>query len=70
MKEQLEKFEKRNQEEYETIVDLKLQVEEATTIKEAISNSLKDKLEKLATEIEKQSKEIVKLRRQLEDKEK
>ena len=74
LQEQLEKFEERNKEESEkatqTKIDLKLQVEEATTIKESISNSLKDKLEKLATEIEKQSEEIVKLKRMLEDKDK
>ena len=54
----MEKSDKKNQEEYEkateTIIDLKLQVEEATKIKEPISNSLKDKLEKSATKIEKQ----------------
>ena len=49
---------------------MKLQVEEATRIKEAISKYLKDKLEKSATEIEKQSEDIVKLRRPLEDKQK
>ena len=53
LKEQLDKSEKRNQEESEkatqTIINLALQVEEATRIKEAISNSLKDKLEKSAT---------------------
>ena len=57
--EQLDKSEKRNQVESvkatHTIIDLKLQVEEATRIKEAISNSLKDKLEKSTTENEKQS---------------
>ena len=50
LQEQLDKSEKRNQEESEkdthTIIDLKIQVEEATKIKESISNSLKDKLEK------------------------
>ena len=51
-------------------MNLKLQDEEATRIKEAISNSLKDKLEKSATENEKQIEEIVKLRRKLEYKEK
>ena len=60
LQEQLDKSKKRNQEEYEkatqTIIDLKLQVEEATKIKEVvISNSLKDKLEKSATYIEKKS---------------
>ena len=59
LREQLDKSEKRNQEEFEkatqTIINMKLQVEEATRIKEAISKSLKDKLEKSATEIEKQS---------------
>ena len=74
LQEKLDKSEKRNQEESEnpthTIIDLKLQVEEATRIKESISNSLKDKLEKSATEIEKHSEEIVKLKRLLEDKEK
>ena len=53
MQEKLDKYEKRNQEESEkatqTIIDLKLQVEEATRIKESISNSLKDQLEKSAT---------------------
>ena len=48
LKEQLDKVEKKNQEEYEkatqTIINLKLQIEEATKIKEAISKSLKDKL--------------------------
>ena len=70
----MDKTEKRNQEEYEkethTIIELKIKVEEATRLKEAISNSLKDKLEKSATKIEKKSEEIVKLRRLLEDKEK
>ena len=51
LQEKLEKYEKRNQEESEkathTIIDLKLQVED-TRFKEAISNSLKDKLEKSA----------------------
>ena len=32
-----------------TIINLKIQVEEVTKIKEAISNSLKDQLEKSAT---------------------
>ena len=53
LQEQLDKSEKKNQEESkkatQTIIDLKLQVEEATKIKESISNSLKDKLENLAT---------------------
>ena len=53
-----------------TIIYLKIQVEEATRIKESISNSFKDKLEKSTTKIEKQSEEIVKLGRLLEDKEK
>ena len=74
LQEQLDKYEKRNQEESEksthTIIDLKLQLKEATRMKESISNSLKDKLEKSPTKIEKQSKEIVKLRRLLEEKEK
>jgi len=74
LQEQLDKSEKRNQEESEkatqTIIDLNLQVEEATRIKEAISNSLKDQLEKSAVENKRQSEEIDKLRRQLEDKEK
>ena len=52
------------------IIDLKIQDEEATWIKEPIANSLKDKLEKSATKIEKQSEEIAKLKRKLEDKEK
>ena len=39
-------------------------------MKEAISNSLKDKLEKSATNIEKKSEEIIKRKIQLEDKEK
>ena len=60
LQEQLDKAEKKNQEESEkatqTIINLKLQIEEATRIKEAISKSLKDKLEKSATEIEKHSK--------------
>ena len=55
LQEQLDKSEKRNQEESEnpthTIIDLKLQVEEASRIKEAIFNSLKDKLGKFATKI-------------------
>ena len=55
----LDESKKNNQEESEkatnTIIDLKLQVEEATKIKEYISNSLKDKLEKSTTENEKQS---------------
>ena len=59
LQEQLDKSKKRNQEEYEkatqNIINMKLQVKEATRIKEAISNSLKDKLEKSATKIEKQS---------------
>ena len=50
LQEQLVKSEKRNQEEYEkatqTIINVKLQVEEATRIKESISKYLKDKLEK------------------------
>ena len=50
LQEQLDKSEKRNQEESKKatyiIIDVKLQVKEATKIKEAISNSLKDKLEK------------------------
>ena len=70
----MDKADKRNQEESgkatQIIIDLKLQVEEATRIKEAISNSLKDKLEKSSTENEKQSKEIATLKRQLEDKDK
>ena len=70
----MDKSEKRNQEESEkatqTIIDQKIQVEEATRIQEVISNSLKDKLEKLATEIEKHSEETVKLKILLEDKEK
>ena len=70
----MDKYEKRKQEESDkathTIIDLNLQFEEATSIKEAISNSLKDKLEKSTTKIEKQSKEIVKLKKQLEYKEK
>ena len=74
LQEQLDESKKRNQEESEkatqTIIDLKLQVEESTKIKESISNSLKDKLEKPATKNEKKSEEIVKLKRQLEDKEK
>ena len=74
LQEQLDKAEKKKQEEFEkatqTIIDLKLQVEEATRIKESISKSLKDKLEKSSIEIEKHSKEIVKLKRLLEDKEK
>ena len=74
LQEQLDKSEKRNQEEFEKatqiIIDLKLQVEEATKVKEVISNSLKDKLEKSATYIEKKSEEIFKLNRLLEDKEK
>ena len=53
LQEQLDKSEKRNQEEYkkstQTIIDLKVQVEEATRIKEAVSNSLEDKLEKSVT---------------------
>ena len=49
---------------------MKLQVEEATRIKESISNSLKYKLEKSTTKIEKQSEEIGKLKILLEDKEK
>ena len=53
LQEQLDKAEKRNQEESEkatqTIINLKLQVKEATRIKEAISNSFKDKLEKSTT---------------------
>ena len=53
LQEKLDKSKKKNQEESKkdtrTIIDLKLQVEEATKIKEAISNSLKDKLEKSAT---------------------
>ena len=69
----MDKSEKRKQEESDkatqTIIDLKLQVKEATRIKEAISKSLKDKLEKSTTKIEKKSEEIVKLRRLLEDKE-
>ena len=59
LQEQLDKSKKRNREESEkatqTIIDLKLQVEEAIRIKEAISNSLKDKLEKSATKNEKQT---------------
>ena len=59
LQEQLDKDEKRNQEESEkatqTIINLKLQVKEATIIKESISNSLKDKLEKPAIGIQKQS---------------
>ena len=59
LQEKSEKYEKRNQEEYEKatqiIINLKLQVKEATIIKEAISNSLKDKLEKSSTENEKKS---------------
>ena len=70
LQEQLDKAEKKNQEEFEkatqTIINLKLQIEEATRIKESISKYLKDKLEKSATEIEKHSKEIVKLKRLLE----
>ena len=54
LQEKLDESKKNNQEESEkatqTIIDLKLQVEEATRIKEAISNSLKDKLEKSTTE--------------------
>ena len=50
LQEKLDESKKKNQEESEkatqTIIDLKLQVEEATKIKEPISNSLKDKLEK------------------------
>ena len=53
LQEQMDKSDKSNQEEFEKakqiIIDLKLQVEEATRIKEAISNSLKDKLEKSTT---------------------
>ena len=74
LQEQLGKAKKRNQEEYEeatwTIINLKLQFKEATRIKEAISKYLKDKLEKSATEIEKHSEEIVKLKSLLEDKKK
>ena len=66
LQEQLDESKKRNQEESEkatqTIIDLTIQVEEATRIKESISNSLKDKLEKSATKNEKQSEEIVKLK--------
>ena len=50
LQDKLDKYEKRNQEESKkathTIIYLKLQVEEYTRIKESISNSLKDKLEK------------------------
>ena len=74
LQEQLDKAEKKNQEESEkatqTIIDIKLQVEKASIIKDTISNSLKNKLEKSATKIEKQSEEIVKIKRLLEDKEK
>ena len=60
LQEKLDKSEKRNQEEFEkatqTIIDLKLQVEEATRIKEPIANSLKDKLEKSATNNERNKK--------------
>ena len=70
----MDKAEKKNQEEFEkatqTIINLKLQIEEATRIKESISKYLKEKLEKSTTEIEKHSKEIVKLKILLEDKEK
>ena len=70
----LDESKKNNQEESEkatkTIIDRKLQVEEASKIKESISNSLKDKLEKSTTNNENQSEEIVKLKRLLEDKEK
>ena len=56
LQEQLDKSEKRNQEESnkatQTIIDLKLQVEEAMRIKEAISNSLKYKLDNSAKETE------------------
>ena len=59
LQEKLENSDKKNQGESEkatqTIIDLRLQVEEATKIKEPIFNSLKDKLEKSATKIEKQS---------------
>ena len=58
LREQLDNFEKRNQEESEkathTIIDQKLQVEQATRIKETISNSLKDKIENPTTKNEKQ----------------
>ena len=74
LQEKLVKSKKRNQEESkkatQTIIDLKLQVEEAIRNKEAISNSLKYKLEKSTIEFEKQWEEIVKIRRLLEDKEK
>ena len=70
----MDESKKKNQEEPKkathTIIDLKIQLEEATKIKEAISYSLKDKLEKSSIENENQSEEIVKLKRQLEDKEK
>ena len=50
LQEKLENSDKKNQGEFEkatqTIIDLKIQVEEATKIKEFISNSLKDKIEK------------------------
>ena len=62
LQEQLDKDKKRNHEESEkatqTIINLKLQVEEATIIKEAISKSLKDKLEKLATELKSNKKKL------------
>ena len=62
LKEQLDKAEKKNQEEYEkatqTIINLKLQIEEATRIKEAISKSLKDKLEKSATKLKSTQKNL------------
>ena len=57
LQQQLDKAKKRNQEESEkatqTIINMKLQVKEATRIEEAISTYLKEKLEKSAIEIEK-----------------
>ena len=72
LQEQLDKSEKRNQEESKkdthTIINLKLQFGEATKIKEDIYKSLKDKHDKSTIEIENQLEEIVKLKILLEDK--
>ena len=65
LQEQLDKSEKRNQEEFEkathTIIDLKLQVKESRRIKYSISKYLKDKLEKLATELKSNKKKLSRL---------